>query len=128
MLLITGGAFQGKLDYALEITGLDVGSVVDGEYCEYDEIYEARIIYRFHEFIRRLLINDEDISICVEKLIKHNPEAVIIVNEVGSGIIPIDPLDRKYRETVGRTSCLIAKSADEVHRVICGMGVKIKHD
>ena len=127
MLLITGGAFQGKLDYALEITGLDEGSVVDGEYCDYDEIYEARIIYRFHELIRRLLINDEDIPEYVEKLIKINPEAVIIVNEVGSGIIPIDPVDRRYRETVGRTSCLIAKSAKEVHRVICGMGVRIKH-
>lgn len=127
MLLVTGGAYQGKLDYALDITGLGKNSVIDGEYCGFEDVFNCEVIYRFHELVRRLLENEEDVEKFVKKLIEENPEAIIIVNEVGSGVIPLEPFDRKFRETVGRASCMIAKNANEVHRVVCGMGVKIKH-
>lgn len=127
MLLITGGAYQGKLNYALDITGLEEKVVVDGEFCDFEDAFRGEVIYRFHELVRRLLMNEEDVEEYVKKLIEENPEAIIIVNEVGSGVIPLEPFDRKFRETVGRISCIIARNADEVHRVVCGMGVKIKH-
>ncbi|MCI9019059.1 MAG: cobinamide kinase, partial [Lachnospiraceae bacterium] len=55
-------------------------------------------------------------------------EAVIVVNELGSGVVPIDAFDRNYRETTGRICCELAKKAREVHRVVCGIGMVIKHD
>ena len=38
----------------------------------------------------------------------------------------MDKGDREWRETVGRTCCYIAKKADEVVRVVCGVGNRIK--
>ena len=49
-----------------------------------------------------------------------------ISTEIGYGVVPMDKGDREWRETVGRTCCYIAKKADEVVRVVCGVGNRIK--
>ena len=48
------------------------------------------------------------------------------MDEVGGGIVPVDPEDRIYRELVGRAGQRLAKEAEQVHRVLCGIGVRIK--
>ena len=50
-----------------------------------------------------------------------------MTNELGYGVVPTDSFDRAYREKTGRVCCRIAKEADEVHRVVCGIGTVIKH-
>ncbi len=61
-----------------------------------------------------------------EKLIVQNPSAIIICNEVGYGIVPMDKADRIYRETVGRCLCRLAAHSTSVEKIICGLGMKIK--
>ena len=51
---------------------------------------------------------------------------MIVSDEIGSGIVPIDQNDRLWRETVGRALCTIARQAEQVIRVVCGIGVRIK--
>ena len=51
---------------------------------------------------------------------------IIICDEIGNGIVPIDPFEREYRERVGRILVQLAKRAEEVERIICGIGQKIK--
>lgn len=58
--------------------------------------------------------------------LSKNPESIIISDEVGNGIVPIDFLEREYRERTGRILVKLANQADEVVRVICGIGQKIK--
>ena len=48
------------------------------------------------------------------------------MNDVGSGIVPMEKSERVYRENVGRAGCYIAKRADVVVRVSCGCGMEIK--
>ncbi len=47
---------------------------------------------------------------------------VILCDEVGCGIVPIERKERDYRETVGRLCCMLAGRADTVIRVTCGIG------
>jgi len=51
---------------------------------------------------------------------------VVICNEVGSGIIPVDRKTRLGREAVGRLCVLLAKKADAVVRMGCGIPNIIK--
>lgn len=51
---------------------------------------------------------------------------VIVTNEVGLGIVPGNPIARKYRELLGRLNQRIAKIADEVYLVIAGLSMKLK--
>ncbi len=127
MILITGGAFQGKKAYTKETFSLEEDDFADGGSCSWDAVYESRGIFHFHEYIRRCLEAGRDISTLTEEILLQNPEIVIVVNELGSGVVPVDAFDREYRETTGRICCALAKKAREVHRVICGIGTVIKH-
>ena len=59
-------------------------------------------------------------------LAERQPALVILLDEVGSGIIPMEAEARRYRELVGRVGCMLAAQADTVVRVVCGIGVQIK--
>jgi adenosyl cobinamide kinase/adenosyl cobinamide phosphate guanylyltransferase len=127
MWLISGGAFQGKLDYALRIFGVEENLVVDGMTCSMDELLKTRLVNHFHLWIDRMLKEKQDVKDLVEQILRANPDIVILVDELGCGIVPIEPYDRNYREVTGRICCQLASSAQEVHRVICGIGTVIKH-
>ena len=53
-------------------------------------------------------------------------DKIIIMDDVSQGVVPIDTDRRAWREDVGRTMLWLAKEADEVHRVFCGLGQRIK--
>ncbi len=127
MWLISGGAYQGKLDYAINILGMDKEAAVDGLTCDWEELLETPLVNRFHLWIDRMLKEEKDVKGLVEELLKTNPNIIILVDELGCGIVPLEPYDRYYREVTGRICCQLASAAQEVHRVICGIGTVIKH-
>jgi adenosyl cobinamide kinase/adenosyl cobinamide phosphate guanylyltransferase len=92
-----------------------------------DELLKTRLVNHFHLWIDRMLKEKQDVKDLVEQILRANPHIVILVDELGCGIVPIEPYDRNYREVTGRICCQLASSAQEVHRVICGIGTVIKH-
>ena len=62
----------------------------------------------------------------IPKLLQENPRIVLVTNELGYGIVPIDPFDRSWRELTGRICTELAEHADEVIRVVCGIPVVLK--
>jgi len=126
MILIVGGAFQGKRAYAEQAFGLRETDFADGRSCDWEEIYRARAVSHFHEYIRRCLQAGRKVSDLAEELLRRNPRAVILANELGSGVVPVDAFDREYREAAGRICCDLAKGSEEVHRVVCGLGTVLK--
>lgn len=127
MELYIGGYAQGKLGYVLKESGRGLESVVDGALEDLADIgQEKEIINRFHEwFFRKLQLEEEP-----EKIIKHilskRKDLIIISNEVGCGIVPMEETQREYRERLGRCLCDIARKADKVERIISGLGQRIK--
>jgi len=66
----------------------------------------------------------------VERLIdtiKQSPCSLIIVsNEVGMGIVPADPLSRRFRDLSGMTNQRIAEVADMVVFIVSGIPLFLK--
>ncbi|MFC1467503.1 bifunctional adenosylcobinamide kinase/adenosylcobinamide-phosphate guanylyltransferase [Verrucomicrobiota bacterium] len=61
------------------------------------------------------------------KAIENPPcELVIVTNELGSGIIPHDAMTRTYRDHAGWLNQDVAKVADEVVLVACGLPLHLK--
>uniref|UniRef100_UPI0006D17CEA bifunctional adenosylcobinamide kinase/adenosylcobinamide-phosphate guanylyltransferase n=1 Tax=Clostridium sp. NkU-1 TaxID=1095009 RepID=UPI0006D17CEA len=172
MILIIGGAWQGKLAFAMELaksagkmaetegktsfnplpvssvprfTGhqLDMqeypldSSVGKSEKSEEYEIAEGsrdsfeaamtcRLIHGLHEYIRRLLKEGKSVDAFLEAVQQQNPHVIITSNELGCGIVPLDPEDREWREVSGRASVRLARNSKEVYRMVCGIGTRIK--
>jgi adenosylcobinamide kinase/adenosylcobinamide-phosphate guanylyltransferase len=63
----------------------------------------------------------------VERLIARLPRNIVLVtNEVGLGIVPADPLSRRYSEALGRTNALLASACDEVVLMVAGLPLAVK--
>lgn len=125
MKMIIGGAFQGKTALAREKYPDVIW--VDGRNADWECIKTARGVLNFHEFIRREMQEEKDISELAEQLISCNPNVLLVSDEVGYGVVPVDRFDRAYREAVGRICTKLASFSSEVTRVVCGIGMVIKH-
>ena len=122
MKLVIGGVAQGKLDYGLE------------NMIEKTEKYDVYDCF----FLKDNACNDKasnmewpwDFAVDDERIFmqfaEENKDTIVIADEIGNGIVPLDAFEREYREQTGRAEILLAKKADEVVRVICGIGQKIK--
>ena len=55
-----------------------------------------------------------------------NPEVIIICDEIGCGIVPLEKSDRDYRENVGRIMCRVVERAEHAERLICGIPQRLK--
>ncbi len=51
---------------------------------------------------------------------------IVVSNEVGLGIVPDNPLARKFRDLAGMLNQKVAKAADEVYFTASGIPMKIK--
>ncbi len=57
---------------------------------------------------------------------KHPGTILFVTNEVGQGIVPENPLARRYRDLVGRCNQVIAAEVDNVTLVSCGIPLTLK--
>ncbi len=124
MIMIIGGAHQGKHRYAERMyPGTEW---IDGKICKAQEIYSCGGICHFHEYIAGRMRERADLAKLPRELYARNPDIVIVTDEIGYGIVPIDAFLREYREMTGRVCTELAALSEEVHRVICGIGRRIK--
>lgn len=125
MILITGGAFQGKRTFAQQALGITEG-IADGATADEEELKQAGLMIHFHLWVSRQLKEGRDPQREIQEILRVNPGLVITVTELGCGIVPIDAFDRKWRECVGRVCCYLAAKAKEVYRLTCGVPTRIK--
>ena len=127
MKLVIGGYAQGKLDYVLRTYHSETGPVFDGKIPENIEQPTGTIVINhFHNWVKMKLAGNGNPEQEILRFIEKYPDSVIISDEVGNGIVPVEAFEREYRERTGRILVELAKKAEEVERVICGIGQKIK--
>ena len=76
------------------------------------------------------LNTEEQMAIAAQKLIdsakQYGGEVIFVSNEVGMGIMPANAMARNYADLAGRCNQVIAKGADKVIFVSCGIGITLK--
>ena len=132
MIFVTGGRAQGKTDFALELWKmLPAGEkadpvIADGRTCTRREAENCGILIHLEEYVRRGMEAGRDMAGEVGELCRNSGISVICADEVGLGIVPADPLLRRFRDEAGRCSRIAAAQADEVYRVVCGIPACMK--
>jgi len=114
MILIIGGSSSGKREYAMAEYGFTEGDMADAV------LDERPVIYNLQDLTAQY---PSDIQLLLPELLKKQ---IVICNEVGSGIIPILPLEREIRESTGRLCILLAQQAEKVIRLYSGIPAVIK--
>ena len=132
MKLVIGGRAQGKLNYVLQHMTDENYQIYDGVFPDGEELFnrsnrnEILIVNHFHKWVNKELKENRNPEEKLEAFLKKGVRFVIISDEIGNGIVPVDAFERDYRERTGRMLITLASQADEVVRVICGIGQKIK--
>ena len=127
MKLIIGGTAQGKLEYVLLKHDVQKNMVWDSVLPNDMKLNgNIVIINHFHQWVKSRMISGGCPEDEIMSFLDCNEDCIIICDEIGNGIVPIDPFEREYRERTGRILVQLAKRAEEVERIICGIGQKIK--
>lgn len=112
MIFVTGGYKSGKRQFVIDNLNYSLDDFTD----DLDD-NNSNVIFNLQD------MNIIDYDTTLIKLLKKQ---VIICNELGCGIVPIEKELRKKRDLIGKLCIEIASKADEVYRVYAGIGVKIK--
>ena len=140
MELYIGGFAQGKLEYVkcrynenqkTEKLFVQVIDCADSHYKKMllETECDVLILNHLHLWVRDLLdegMEEEKIQTTILSWIKSNPDAIVICDELGNGIVPIKKQERIWREQTGRLMIELAKQAERVERILCGLGQRLK--
>ncbi len=125
MNLIIGGAYQGKSGYAREHWGLADGDVFTcGDSGEID--WSAPCIDAIENLTLRCVREKVD---SVELFREHRDSwrgSVLICADISGGVVPVDALERAWREETGRLCAWLAGEAETVTRLFCGIPGRLK--
>ena len=124
MILIIGGAYQGKLDYAksaLEVTPDEVFA------CTGREIdFSKRCIYRLEEYSLACVRAGVEPAEEMKTFREQWKDSVLICQDISSGVVPMEAQLRQWRNANGRLCQYLAAQADQVIRIFCGLEQRLK--
>ena len=122
MELIFGGAYHGKTQYAAQKYGFTDADIFTCEGLDLDP--DARCIRHLERFARACAEEGKDAR---EEFARRAPAAIcLIADDISCGIVPLDRLERTWRETSGRLLSSLAAQADAVTRIFCGLPLEVK--
>ena len=120
MILIIGGAYQGKLDFAKEtfgITNADVHS------CDTGEIdFSKRCIYKIEEFT----YSHPDPIGYFQARREQWQDSILILQDISCGVVPMGAENRAWRQRTSRLAQYLSREAKQVSRIFCGLEQRLK--
>ena len=152
MIFVIGGAYQGKLDYAVEkynlkdedvfVFGETAGCSTADEMPGGEAVLEAghmtgieaapaidfskKCIYKIQEFTYAC------VKCGVEPLdyfLEHKAEwqdSILICEDIFCGVVPLGADMREWRQATGRLCKYLSHQAESVVRIFCGLEQKLK--
>ena len=120
MILIIGGAYQGKLDFAKDrfgITDADVHTCYTGEIN-----FSKRCIYKIEEFT----YGQPDPIDYFQSHREEWQDSILILQDIFCGVVPMGAENRVWRQNTGRLAQYLSKEATQVSRIFCGLEQRLK--
>lgn len=123
MILIFGGAYNGKKEFAISKFNLKQDDIF---FCNDESLcFDKKAICGLHVFTKKCVLNNIDSLRVIKDNIELLKDKIIICDEIGSGIVPMAKEDRMWREENGRVLQYLCKEAHEVYRVFFGLNEKL---
>lgn len=120
MVLIIGGAYQGKLDFAKQtfsVTDEDIFTCNGGEID-----FSRKCIDKIEEFTW----GKEDPVGYFKTHRQQWQDSILILQDIFCGVVPMGKENRSWRDNTGRLAQYLAGEANRVSRIFCGLEQRIK--
>ena len=122
MVLLIGGAYQGKTAYAKKTYGLQDTEIFT---CETDALeLSARCLRHLERFALACVRAGKEPTDVLTGLDLSGK--ILICEDISCGVVPMDAETREWREAVGRMNAALAAQADTVTRIFCGLPMELK--
>ena len=121
MILITGGSYQGKLDYARERFGL-----TDDDICMGEIDFSKKCLACIEQYALEAVKKGVEPADIFKENEERLRDRIIVTTDISGGIVPMDATLRAWREACGRMNSFLAARADEVWRLFCGIPQRLK--
>lgn len=120
MVLIIGGAYQGKLAYAKETFGLTEADIFT---CTGGEIdFSKRCICGIEAFVHACPEAETYFAVHKEEWC----DSILICRDIFCGVVPVEAEERAWRHATGRLCQYLAGEATQVSRIFCGLEQRLK--
>ena len=124
MILIIGGAYQGKLDFAKEAFGITDEDVF---VCKDSEIdFSKRCVYALEEFTLACVREGKDPASYLQEHREAWENSIFICQDFFCGVVPMEAEARAWRQITGRLAQYLSQEADRVSRIFCGLEQRLK--
>ena len=131
MILIFGGAYQGKLDWAKKEYHIKEEEIFfcTAEAKEKEALpgidLDAHVIYSLESFTLDCVRKGIEAKDYMRKNRDRLENKIIICTDISQGVVPRQKEQRDWREMTGRVMNYLAAEADEVIRIVCGLPHKL---
>ena len=153
MELYIGGFAQGKLEYVQNKKAeedISIAMVIDCAQSDYQKtlqsidnkiknenadvnnivnVNDIVIINHLHMWVKDLLregMEESEVQSTILSWVSTHPNTILICDELGNGIVPLEKMERIWREQTGRLMIELAGQAERVERILCGLGQRLK--
>ena len=124
MVLIIGGAYQGKLDFAKTAFTLSEDDVFTCSDSEID--FSKRCIYSIEKFTLACVRNGADPSEYFKAHRDDWKDSILVCEDIFCGVVPMGAEMRAWRQVTGRLCQYLSREAAAVSRIFCGLEQKLK--
>lgn len=124
MDLVFGGAYQGKLTWAVSRFSLE-GKVLR-DLAQGEPKNPGDCFYHLEELTWREAQARGSAQALLGRMEPLWRDAVIISREIGSGVVPMDPTERAWRELHGQVLRALAQGSRSITRIFCGLPEVLK--
>jgi len=124
MILIIGGAYQGKLDFAKKTFSVKEEEIAS---CAENGIdFSKRCIDHIEEFTYECVKRGLEPKAVFQAQKEKWQGSILICQDIFCGVVPMDPVQREWRQATGRLCQYLAGEASRVSRIFCGLEQRLK--
>lgn len=124
MVLIIGGAYQGKLDFAKETFSLSEEDIFT---CKDENLdFSKPCIDHVEEFVYACVKKDMDAVSYFQANQEKWQDKILICQDISAGVVPMGADMRAWRQMNGRLSRYLSREAERVSRLFCGLEERLR--
>lgn len=124
MIVVFGGAYGGKLEFVRRKFNILEENIY---YFKDEELnLEKDVLSGLHVFILKSLEKGYKPLEVLKKNKKVLENKIIICDDINSGVVPMEVVNRKWREETGKCMQYLISNSDEVYKIFFGIDTKIK--